>query len=70
MLVCVDDSGPGIAPEIRSRLFSPFTSTKGTKGTGLGLSLSRDYLGTFGATLEAGDSDLGGARFTMRLPAV
>jgi C4-dicarboxylate-specific signal transduction histidine kinase len=68
VLLCVEDNGPGIAPEIRDRLFTPFSTTKGTKGTGLGLSLSREYLSSFRATIEAGQSELGGARFALRLP--
>jgi signal transduction histidine kinase len=67
VLVSVEDNGRGIPEDVKARLFTPFVTTKGAKGTGLGLSLSRDYLAAFGATIEAGQSSLGGARLTVRL---
>jgi signal transduction histidine kinase len=67
--VSVEDSGPGLADEIRAHLFEPFHSTKGERGTGLGLSLSREYLLRFGGSIEARETALGGACFVVRLPA-
>lgn len=72
----VDDNGPGIAAENRERVFDEFYSTKGggegqaTKrsGWGLGLAVSRRIVGRYGGTLVAGDSPLGGARMTLRVP--
>jgi len=40
-MVTVEDTGPGIAPEIRSKLFQPFVSAGKRTGLGLGLALSR-----------------------------
>ncbi len=42
----VEDSGPGIAPELRERVFEPFYTTKPpqSQGTGLGLSLVREII--------------------------
>jgi signal transduction histidine kinase len=37
----ISDDGPGLSSEMRTRLFSPFTTTKGAWGTGLGLTVSR-----------------------------
>jgi signal transduction histidine kinase len=65
--VMICDTGPGIAPEIAERLFTPFVSTKPT-GTGLGLSLSRRIVEEHGGTITAGDGPTGGACFVIRLP--
>lgn len=67
-LVCrIDDDGPGIPAEERSRLFEPFVSGR-TNGTGLGLALADRIIRQMGGTIEIGDSPQGGARFTIRLP--
>jgi signal transduction histidine kinase len=63
----VRDTGPGIAPEVAARLFTPFASTKPT-GTGLGLSLSRRIVEEHGGTITAANSPTGGACFTITLP--
>jgi PAS domain S-box-containing protein len=64
----VSDTGPGIPPEIRERIFLPFFTTK-TGGTGLGLAISyrivRDHQGQLEVTSEPG----AGTTFTIRLPA-
>lgn len=66
----VEDDGPGIAPEIRSRLFEPFTTTKPPgEGTGLGLAVCRGLVEAAGGTITAERSDLGGASFVVMLPA-
>ena len=66
----VSDSGPGIAAEVRGRLFEPFVTTKKAgQGTGLGLYLCREIVSRHGGSVEAGKSALGGASFTVRIPA-
>jgi signal transduction histidine kinase len=67
-VVTVDDTGAGLAPETRARLFEPFYTTKET-GTGLGLAVSQGIVRAHGGELEPGDAPSGGARFTVRLPA-
>lgn len=66
----VHDNGPGIAPEIRDRLFDPFATYGKAHGTGLGLCICRKIVEDHGGTIEAGASDLGGAMFRFALPLV
>ncbi len=66
--LAVDDNGPGIAPEVRERLFTPYVTTKGSRGTGLGLALAHRIVHDHEGVIEAGDAPGGGARFTVRLP--
>jgi len=65
--IVVEDTGPGIAPEMENRLFTPFASTKPT-GTGLGLSMSRRIIEEHGGALTATNLAQGGACFTISLP--
>ena len=66
--VCIADTGPGIAPEIVDRIFTPFFTTKGTKGTGLGLSVAESLVRANRGLIRV-DSEPGhGARFTVVLP--
>lgn len=66
--VVVEDSGPGIAPEIRSRLFQPFQSTK-SSGFGLGLAICNDILTGLSATITVDPSEPGrGATFRIIFP--
>lgn len=66
ILIKVDDTGPGIPPKIRERLFQPFVSS-GRNGLGLGLALSRQTVLDHGGDLWVGESTRG-ARFLLRLP--
>ncbi len=64
----VEDSGPGIAPEIRPRLFQPFQSSKST-GFGLGLAVCSDILAGLNATISVDVSVPGrGATFRVIFP--
>lgn len=66
--VDVEDNGPGIAAEIRDRLFEPFTTTKEIgKGTGLGLAVCRGLLEGAGGSIVSEESGAG-ARFVFTLP--
>jgi signal transduction histidine kinase len=66
----VEDNGPGIAAEIRDRVFEPFVTTKEPgKGTGLGLAVCLGLVEAAGGTLAVEASDTGGARFVIELPA-
>jgi two-component system, NtrC family, sensor kinase len=69
VLLEVEDTGPGIAPEHLSRIWDPFFTTKATgKGTGLGLSISRTIVEHHGGTIEVLNVEPHGARFTVALP--
>jgi len=63
----VEDTGPGIAPEIQTKIFDPFFSTKGD-GTGLGLAIASRIIDKHGGNLEF-DTQLGkGTIFRIILP--
>lgn len=61
----VSDNGPGVAAEVRERLFTPFTTDK-RDGLGLGLVISRDIVAGFGGELLL-ESSGAGAAFVIRL---
>jgi two-component system sensor histidine kinase HydH len=63
----VSDSGPGIAPEIRARVFEPFFTTR-PRGTGLGLAIARQIVEAHGGNIEVGEARGGGACFAITLP--
>ncbi|HUX38206.1 MAG TPA: ATP-binding protein [Rectinemataceae bacterium] len=64
----VGDDGPGIPPEDRSRIFTPFFTTKGQgEGTGLGLSISKDIVEEHGGSIDF-TSEAGRTVFVVRLP--
>jgi signal transduction histidine kinase/CheY-like chemotaxis protein len=63
----VTDNGPGVATELRSRLFAPFVSSKGNSGTGLGLYISRQIVRGVGGDIEYQPAADGGSVFVVRL---
>jgi len=72
VLIRVRDEGPGVAPELRARLFEPFFTTRGRAGgTGLGLSVARGIVRAHGGSLVLEDRPgQRGASFLIRLPAI
>jgi signal transduction histidine kinase len=65
--VAVDDSGPGIDPSKRERIFQPFVTSK-RNGTGLGLALVQKIIVFHNGRVAAAASPLGGARLHVTLP--
>ncbi|MGE3172431.1 MAG: ATP-binding protein [Planctomycetota bacterium] len=69
----VSDSGPGVAPEDRQRVFERFSQigdvmTEKPQGTGLGLSIVQRIVDAMGGTIWCDDSPLGGASFRFVVP--
>lgn len=64
--LAVADSGPGVAPELRSRIFEPFFTTR-REGHGLGLAVVRQIVQAHGGRIEVGERPGGGARFLLQL---
>jgi signal transduction histidine kinase len=63
----VEDTGPGVDPATRRRLFEPLITTK-AHGNGLGLALCKRIAERHGGTLAYAERDGGGASFTLALP--
>ncbi len=67
LCLTVQDSGAGMTPDVQSRIFEPFFSTK-ERGTGLGLAVVQQIIGGFGGQVKV-QSELGqGSRFEVWLP--
>jgi two-component system, NtrC family, nitrogen regulation sensor histidine kinase NtrY len=66
--ICVADTGHGISPEDKDKLFLPHFSTK-DRGTGLGLAIAARIVAEHGGTLHVEDNDPVGSRFLVLLPA-
>jgi two-component system, LuxR family, sensor kinase FixL len=69
LCVNVSDTGPGIAPDVASRLFQPFTTTK-RSGMGVGLSISRTIIESHGGQITVAPNPGGGTIFRFTLPGV
>lgn len=67
-LIQVEDTGPGIAPEIRANLFQPFVTAGKRNGLGLGLALTRQTVLEQGGDMWVESEPGRGARFFLRLP--
>ena len=66
-VIVFEDNGPGIAVNERERVFEPYRSGK-AGGLGLGLALVKGIVLAHGGSIAVDEGDLGGARFTIRLP--
>ncbi|HYS23305.1 MAG TPA: ATP-binding protein, partial [Candidatus Eisenbacteria bacterium] len=67
VVICVSDSGTGISPEDKDRLFLPHFSTK-DRGTGLGLAIAARIVAEHGGSIHVEDNLPVGSRFLVELP--
>jgi signal transduction histidine kinase len=70
--IAVEDEGPGIAPELRDRVWTRYFRANGdsdTAGAGIGLWVVRDIVVRAGGRVRAEDAPGGGARIVIDLPA-
>jgi len=73
VVLVVEDDGPGIPAEHRQRVFDRFVRldearARDAGGSGLGLAIVQEIVTAHGGTVDISASDLGGARFVVRLP--
>jgi two-component system NtrC family sensor kinase len=61
------DGGPGIPPDVRDKIFTPFFTTK-ARGTGLGLPTAKRLVEAHQGTLQIDCPPSGGTRVTVHLP--
>jgi len=64
----ISDTGCGVTPEDKEKLFLPYFSTKG-RGTGLGLAIANHILSEHNAHIRVEDNQPAGARFIIEIPA-
>jgi len=67
--LAIADTGCGVSPEDKEKLFLPYFSTKG-RGTGLGLAIVNRILSDHGAHIRIEDNRPVGARFVVEIPAI
>jgi signal transduction histidine kinase len=68
--ITVEDSGSGIPPEVLSRAFEPFFTTRAfSGGTGLGLAIARRIAGNHGGSIRLESEPGRGTRAIVELPA-
>lgn len=70
--ILVEDSGPGIAEDIRNKAFQPFFTTKGAaqQHLGLGLAMAQEVVSQHGGTIDFDPTFNNGCRVRVQLPSV
>ncbi len=69
VLLTVRDSGVGMSPETKSKIFFPFFTTKGKRGTGLGLSVAYGVITRHRGEIAVQSEEGKGSCFTLQFPA-
>ncbi|MCP4447091.1 MAG: GHKL domain-containing protein, partial [Myxococcales bacterium] len=68
-IVRIGDNGPGMSPEVKSKVFDPFFTTKDVgEGSGLGLSIVHGIVERHHGTIEVTSEEGGGTEFCVSLP--
>lgn len=67
-IIEVQDSGVGIGPDDREKIFTVFVSGKGGRGTGLGLPVSQKILQEHGGTIRVDSEPGAGSKFSLEIP--
>ena len=75
VVIWLDDDGAGIPPGRRMEVFMPFarldrSRNRDTGGFGLGLAIAKQSLEMQGGSIYIAESEMGGARFVVRLPGL
>ena len=65
--IVVADTGPGVTPELKEKLFLPYFSTK-RRGTGLGLAIVSRIVEDHHGSIRVEENEPVGARFVVELP--
>ena len=68
MIIEIEDTGPGISPEIAERLFEPFATYGKSHGTGLGLSIAKRIIHDHNGRIQTRSEPGKGAIFVIGLP--
>jgi signal transduction histidine kinase len=68
LYISVRDNGPGIAPEIKTRLFEPFSTYGKNGGTGLGLAIVRNVVLAHRGKIALESEPGQGTEFLLRIP--
>ncbi len=68
VVLIVEDSGHGVSPEMKEKIFQPYYSTKGGHGTGIGLTIVEKTVYDHHAHLTLNESNLGGCSFKIEIP--
>ncbi|HXF49243.1 MAG TPA: response regulator [Verrucomicrobiae bacterium] len=69
VILTVRDNGTGMSPEVKSKIFFPFFTTKGRRGTGLGLSVAYGVVTRHKGEIAVQSEEGKGSLFTLRFPA-
>ena len=69
VLILVEDTGPGLPPKAREKLFKAFEGSARTGGTGLGLAIVAEIVEAHRGHIRLCDESSSGTRFEIRLPA-